>query len=101
MIVRCVTEYCLFHHLMSPTSTARHLALCEGGRKSAYPSVLDAMVYHGDHVTGGPLSLANLGLSNITLSSILPSEASEVSTREPTIDMSHFMSISMEVDEDD
>ncbi|KAG7167548.1 Pogo transposable element-like 93 [Homarus americanus] len=85
---------------------ARHLALCEGGRKSAYPSVSDAMVYHGDPVTGGALSLANLGFSNIAVSGILspgtslPSVTPDVQeTREPSLDMTHFMSVSMEVDD--
>ncbi|KAG7167549.1 Pogo transposable element-like 92 [Homarus americanus] len=85
---------------------ARHLALCEGGRKSAYPSVSDVMVYHGDPVTGGALSLANLGLSNIAVSGILspgtllPSVTPDVQeTREPSLDITHFMSVSMEVDD--
>lgn len=83
---------------------ARHLSVCEGGRKSAYPSVSDAMVYHGDPITGGALSLANLGLSNIAISGILPGASlppttSDGAARDSNLDMAHFMSMSMEVDE--
>ncbi|XP_045607816.1 uncharacterized protein row isoform X3 [Procambarus clarkii] len=85
---------------------ARHLSMCEGGRKSAYPSMSDAMVYNGDPITVDALSLANLGLSNIAISGILP-ETTLVSTmpdaqttRDQTLDMTHFMSMSMEIDEE-
>lgn len=64
---------------------------CEGGRKSAYPTVLDAMVYHGDPITGGALSLANLGLANL----IPGPSTSDLGG----IDMSHFMDVSMEVED--
>lgn len=77
---------------MLPLLTARHLVLCEGGRKSAYPTVLDAMVYHGDPITGGALSLANLGLTNL----IPGTSTSDISDG---LDMSHFMDVSMEVDD--
>lgn len=74
---------------------ARHLVKCEGGRKSAYPSVSDAMVYRGD-VTGGMLNLVGtLGLENIGLASILP----DVQMNNSSLDMSHFMSVSMDVDD--
>lgn len=74
---------------------ARHLVRCEGGRKSAYPSMSAAMVYRGD-VTGGMLNLVgSLGLENIGLASILP----DVPMNNSSIDMSHFMSVSMDVDD--
>lgn len=83
---------------------ARHLALCDGGRKSAYPSVMDAMVYRGDHLTGGAVSLANLGLGSLALSGMLAPEllpqASDEPGTETSIDMTHFMSMSMEVDDE-
>lgn len=85
-------------------STARHLALCDGGRKSAYPSVMDAMVYRGDHLTGGAVSLANLGLSGLALSGMLSPDllpqASDEPGTETSLDMTHFMSMSMEVDDE-
>lgn len=70
---------------------ARHLVKCEGGRKSAYPSVSDALVYQGD-VAG---DMMNFGFENIGLSSVLP----DASLTNPALDMSHFMSVSMDVDE--
>ncbi|XP_045104618.1 uncharacterized protein LOC123500056 isoform X3 [Portunus trituberculatus] len=74
---------------------ARHLVRCEGGRKSAYPSVSDALVYRGD-VTGGMLNLVGtLGLENIGLANILP----DVPMNNSSIDMAHFMSVSMDVDD--
>ncbi|KAK3878471.1 hypothetical protein Pcinc_016890 [Petrolisthes cinctipes] len=85
--------YCICgFNTRSGNHLARHLALCEGGRKSAYPSVLDAMVYHGDPITGGALSLANLGLASL----IPGTSTSDVGEG---IDMSHFMDISMDVDD--
>ena len=48
------------------------------------------MVYHGD-VTGGMLA----NLDNLALSSILP----DIPITNAPFDMSHFMSMSMEVDE--
>lgn len=81
---------------------ARHLMTCEGGRKSAYPSVSDAMVYQGD-LTNSMLSLASLSFDTIgTLASVIPDTPlvlPDTSLQPPTLDMTHFMSVSMDVDE--
>lgn len=90
----CGFSTCSGNHL------ARHLALCEGGRKSAYPSMMDAMVYRGDPMTPSALALSSLGLTRMLPGSVTPAPTPVVETNEPALDMSHFMSMSMDVDEE-
>lgn len=80
---------------------ARHLALCEGGRLSAYPSMLDAMVYRGDPMTPSALALSTLGLSRMLPGSVTPAPSTPQETGEPSFDMTHFMTMSMDVDEEE
>ena len=58
--------------------------------------MLDAMVYRGDPMTPNALALSTLGLSRMLPGSVTPPQP-QVS--ETTFDMTHFMSMSMDVDE--
>lgn len=51
-------------------------------------------MYHGDPEKGMALSLVNMGLTSLNMAA-LASDAQHP----PPIDMTHFMSVSMDVDE--
>ena len=77
-------------HSLVPSS-ARHLALCGGGRKSAYASLSDALTYSGPSNVTTAVTPAALALARSSLG-IDPS----LDMPEEMLDMSHFMNMLLE-----